>query len=384
MHILIIPNSYFNSYEPMNGIFFKEQAIALSEHDNLKIGVVSSNFISFITIFNKKKIDFGIRKIIQKNINGYIYQIFSLPKLVSINRYIRFLILKHLIKKYIKNYGLPDIVHVHVFYSGKSAIWLKKKYGVPYVVTEHFSVFAQKLIGKSDIKLASQVYKNSNVNIAVSNKFCKLLKNEFNTDFKYIPNVINTDLFSLKPNNENNNSKIRFINVASLVKVKNHELLITAFNNAFGNNYNYELIIIGGGVLKNYLQNKINDLNLSKQVKLLGELNQLQIKEELHKSDYFVLSSSYETFGVALIEALSCGLPALSTKCGGPEDIITNSDIGILCETNNVESLTNSFKSIINIKYDKNLIRNYALNNFSKQSLYDNLIDVYNGVLNKS
>ena len=45
----------------------------------------------------------------------------------------------------------------------------------------------------------------------------------------------------------------------------------------------------------------------------------------LQQSKYFVSTSKVETFGVVLIEAMSCGLPVLSTKSGGPESIVRNS-----------------------------------------------------------
>ena len=52
------------------------------------------------------------------------------------------------------------------------------------------------------------------------------------------------------------------------------------------------------------------------------------------RADCFVLSSFYETFGVVLIEAMSCGIPVLSTRSGGPETIIKSNDYGYLCELN--------------------------------------------------
>ena len=78
------------------------------------------------------------------------------------------------------------------------------------------------------------------------------------------------------------------------------------------------------------------------------------MKEELLKkyqeADVFILNSIQETFGCVIIEALSCGVPVISTRCGGPEYIITP-ETGILIDINDKKQLINAIQLILNEKY---------------------------------
>ena len=125
-------------------------------------------------------------------------------------------------------------------------------------------------------------------------------------------------------------------------------------------------------------------LNIDKQVKFLGRLSQKEVKIEMSKSHVFVLSSNYETFGVVLIEAMACGIPVITTKCGGPEDIV-NQNNGVLVEKNNKEELS---KAMINIKnniqkYDKDFIINDIKDRFGEKAFISNVKKYYLDILEK-
>ena len=85
------------------------------------------------------------------------------------------------------------------------------------------------------------------------------------------------------------------------------------------------------------------------------------MKEITPKLDCFVLSSKIETFGVVLIEVMSCGLSVLS-QSGGPESIITNDDTWYIVSNEELETL----KDITKKKFDSKLLRKYVIDHFSE------------------
>jgi glycosyltransferase involved in cell wall biosynthesis len=266
--------------------------------------------------------------------------------------------------------------------SGEFAIWIKEKYNIPYVVTEHFSGFARKTISVANLNIAKKIYSLSSYNIAVSEQFKNLLHNEFDICFNYIPNIVNIDFFNVKEKKAT--KQFNFINIASLDTNKNQAMLIRAFTKSFKNQLQVRLTIVGNGQEYSNLKNLIKKLNMEDQIFLYGKANREEVKMLLQKSDAFVLSSQYETFGVVVIEAMSCGLPVIATRCGGPESIITLDKIGLLSDMDE-NDLSNKLTYMYKNKsiYDSDYIRNHVVKNFSEETVVNQLIKIYKVVKNE-
>ena len=128
-------------------------------------------------------------------------------------------------------------------------------------------------------------------------------------------------------------------------------MLIKAFFNVVKKNSKYakeiELYIVGDGDEKESLQLLINELALTDKVFLPGFVN--KPLEILSSSDLFVLSSKREGLPTVLIEALSCGLPVVSTDCpNGPSEILKNGQLGKLVPVNDVEDMADAIIEAIN------------------------------------
>jgi len=379
LKILIIPSWYPNSFNSLSGIFFKEQAEALAKNGH-HVSVIYTSSYSVLEIAKYKKIVLKSSNFTEKDVETYMVEYPSIPKLYTLKDKISLFFFKKKFTQYIAKNGLPDIVHLHSFVAGKFALWIKEKYDVPYVVTEHFSGFARGLVSKSNMQLAKQVFSNSNANIAVSNEFTKLLKDKFDGEFQYIPNIVNIDFFNLV---QKKNDKIfKFINVAFLDKNKNQSMLIKAFAKIFKNNHHITLTIVGDGTEYNELKELINKLQMKKQIFLYGRASRDEVKKLLQQSDAFVLSSQYETFGVVVVEAMACGLPVIATRCGGPESIVQNERVGVLCDIDE-HSLAESMKYLYKNrdKYDNKFIAQYTKENFSEEAVCEQLEVIYKEIL---
>ncbi len=133
---------------------------------------------------------------------------------------------------------------------------------------------------------------------------------------------------------------------------KNFSLLIQAFSIALKRVFRViinkpELYILGEGHEKENLESLISELKLQDKVFLPGFVD--NPSEILSSANLFVLSSNREGFGNVLVEALSCGLPLISTDCpSGPSEILKNGQLGKLVPVNDVKSMTDAIIEAIN------------------------------------
>ena len=130
--------------------------------------------------------------------------------------------------------------------------------------------------------------------------------------------------------------------------------------------------------MKKYLESLVKKLDIQKQVNFLGRISQEKVRDEMMKSNCFVLSSNFETFGVVLIEALACGLPLIATKCGGPEDIV-NKQNGILINVENQLQLEDAMMTMYKnaSEYDKEKLRGDVEEKFGKNAFIKNAMKYY-------
>lgn len=380
MNILFLPTAYPNIYNDHSSIFVQDQVRALARQKGIEVCVAGAIPISFKYIWEKKIFKFGYFTYNNHGINVKLFLFPSIPKLRRFNNWIRFLLNKMMLKEISNDI---DIIHVHNSVAGEAALWCKNKFNIPYCITEHSSHYARGLVEPYEMNKHKNIYQNSNCNIAVSKEFCKLLSKTFNLNFKYIPNIVDTNFF-LPSKIKYGNESFKFINIANLNKNKNQSFLIKAFANAFIDKKNVSLVILGGGPEYDKLKKEIENLNMKEQISLYGFARREEILRELQSSNVFVLSSKYETFGVVLIEAMSCGLPVISTKCGGPESIITNKNLGLLVESDNIQELSTAMLNVYSDKYDSKYIRSYSIEKFSEDTVVNELNKVYENILHEN
>ncbi|HEY6972058.1 MAG TPA: glycosyltransferase, partial [Candidatus Angelobacter sp.] len=113
---------------------------------------------------------------------------------------------------------------------------------------------------------------------------------------------------------------------------------LPAFARIAGRHPDWSLTIIGQGPLRSKLEEQSKSLNLADRVRFAGEVT--DPFSLLCAADLFVFSSRFEGFGMALAEAMACGLPAVSFDCpSGPAEIIRHEVDGILVPSENVNAL---------------------------------------------
>lgn len=379
MHLLLIPISYPNTYNPQSHVFFEEQARALSL-TGIDVGVLAVIPISFQQIWKKKSLDTGLCESIRDGVRVYRYQFPAVPKMRRLNSWLRTWLGKRLFNKYRRKYGTPDIAHVHVSLGGKLALRLYQQFHLPYVVTEHYTSFVKDRMPSWQINLAQEIFTSSKKNIAVSNEFKTRLEQDYRAKFEYIPNIVDTDFFIPNQKTAAGQPVKNFLNIGNLKPQKSQDMLIQAFANAFQERRDIKLVIAGSGPEYPRLKKLVCRLRMQEQISFYGQADRDEVLRLMQQSDCFVLSSTFETFGVVVIEAMSCGLPVIATRSGGPESIITDEKLGILCDIDE-KQLSDALTTITGSVYDADFIRNYAVTNFSSSIIANRLKSLYSALL---
>jgi len=373
MFVIVVSRGHTEKKNPLLGIFEMDQAMALQSAGH-KVILIS---IDLRSIRRRRKL--GFSHLYNKKIEVYN---FSFPLGRMNGRILLFFGQYGINKIYntiVKKHGKPDIVHAHFSTMAAIAIVLKKKYAVPFVITEHNSQLNKDQINKQIIFWGNIAYKYADKVIAVSPALAENIKRHFSIESIIIPNIVDTLNFKIQ---KKNNDKFTFISVGSLIYRKGFDLLINAFHQSKFDK-NISLSIIGEGNERKSIESQIANLKLTGQVRLLGQLSSREeIQQNFSTSSAFVLASRVETFGVAYIEAMAAGLPVIATRCGGPEYFV-NQENGILVEVDDIIGLSNAMKCIyedIN-NYDPYIIQENVINKFSPEVIAKQLSDVYQYII---
>lgn len=133
--------------------------------------------------------------------------------------------------------------------------------------------------------------------------------------------------------------------VGRLVYAKAHEVLIASMPAVLKEFPNAKVEIYGEGVLHEELLSKIQQLGLSGSISLLGRSD--NIAHNLANADVFVLSSRSEGLPIALLEAMSAGLPCISTKVEGVDEVIVEGVHGLTVPIENPDALSQAILQLL-------------------------------------
>lgn len=168
-------------------------------------------------------------------------------------------------------------------------------------------------------------------------------------------------------------------NMARLVDFKNHRLLLDSACKVIGLEPNVKVLIIGDGPLREELERRTEQLGITRNVLFLGTV--LDFEPYLQALDLFVLTSLTESTPLALLHALACGLPVVSTAVGDIPSIIRDGVDGILVPSDDVTALTKAMIQLINDQEQRKRIghagRQTAEQRFSVEAMMSKIAGVY-------
>lgn len=383
MHILVLPSAYNTKEHLTRGSFFKEQSVAVKKEGNV-VGVIYSETrpVTKLSLSGIRDNHFQVEILSEDGINTvrlHGWNILSMRNPLGKRLWVSQMMA--LFERYMKEFGKPDVIHVHCgMYGGIAAMEIKKKYGIPYILTEHSSNVLNDSMVKWDKEHIGEVYDNSDCLIAVGSSLKLAMTMLTDKEIHIVPNIVNTREFF--PIDKKSDSTFKFVSVSYLKKNKNVDMTIRAFAELYRGDSSKKLIIIGDGEEENNLKNLAIELGVKENVEFLGRLDRVNTASEIRRCDAFVLPSQYETFGVAYIEALASGIPIIVTKCGGPEDFF-NESLGRMINVGSLEELKEAMKYIEEniFRYNRNDISKMAKSKFDEKVIGKRIIQLYKSVL---
>jgi colanic acid/amylovoran biosynthesis glycosyltransferase len=238
--------------------------------------------------------------------------------------------------------------------------------------------------------LARFILKRVHAVIAVSS-FIQMKLNDtgFNEkEIHVIPMGVNLDSFRAKSNQIPQKKERDLVFVGRLEKKKGLSYLIDAVKILEEKHSLYvKISIIGDGSQKTLLQNRVRELGIETQVIFLGALTHEEIIPHLTMSRIFVapsinLSDDVEGMPTVIMEALSVGLPVITTDAGGIKDVICHGQNGIIVRQKSADDLSDAIKVLLQNTEYQNLLKINALKTVKKYS-YDNIARQYEKLILK-
>jgi glycosyltransferase involved in cell wall biosynthesis len=252
---------------------------------------------------------------------------------------VKFGFVKDLFKPISEEVNKFDILHQHGIWMPVSLLSkkLKKQTTIKKIIQPHgFLMPYSRNLSKLKKDLIFSIYERSNIEssdmlVACAKEEALVLRNLFpNKNIAVIPNGISDDFFNAKNETENFKRKKRMLFLSQIIPVKGLERIIKSFKEIGVNNFlDWEFIIAGyeDAQYKRILEKMITDFGLKDVVKFIGPKFGLDKIKMFDNSDVFVLPSHSENFGLVIAEALSRGVPVLTTK-GTPWSELESNNCG--------------------------------------------------------
>jgi glycosyltransferase involved in cell wall biosynthesis len=252
-------------------------------------------------------------------------------------------------------FARSGVDHVHVHFANRAAhtaVFLKEISGIPFSVTAHGQDFMKDL-GSDD--LLRQICAAAEFVAAETDFSRDLLRQRCPDSAPKIHRVYNgIDLERFPATRSANGNLIpRIVSVGRLVAFKGFDDLINACAEIARRRIDFVCDIIGDGPLRETLKTKIEQLDLSSRVNLLGSLSQGAVLEKLRAADIFTLASTTDAqgatdvFPTVILEAMASARPVVSTRLAGIPELIIDGQTGVLAPPGDSTALAHALEQLL-------------------------------------
>ncbi len=290
------------------------------------------------------------------------------------------LLARRRVRSYVACYGVPDVIHAHgSMWGGYAAMLCARELRRPYIVTEDADSILTLDISRGDRRRVVEVYRHAKRVIAVSDALKASIDCIAGAPIaEVVPDTVDSTYFHLPPAPRQSRPFV-FLTVSDLSPSKRVDLSIRAFARLHASEPHTRLVIVGSGKESSRLRELTHTLGVPDVIEFTGAIPRAAARRRMWDANALVLSSDFETFGVALIEALSTGLPVIATRCGGPEEIVTP-DLGALVECNDGAGLARAMGEILRRDFDAAELRFNVTRRFGCAEVSRRLCEIWQQV----
>ena len=350
MHILEIP-SFF---PPHGGLFVLEQARALQTQGNMvRILACVQLGISVDGSFYLR----ARRDRWWEEMNGVeVYRSYmrTVPCCIRPNQQRWCRIVQEMYEDYKQRYGRPDVLHAHCCqWAGVAARMIGEREDIPFFITEHlpsgiFDYYYGKGWNKAEWArlLLKDTYEHANHVIPVSAELVDDLAPFFGNDYAFTPisNMIDVDFYAFRQRERRTDRRFRFCCLAiGDIERKGYDVLAEALKGLD----NVELHIAGKGTESEAMRNLFAG---SDAVVFHGDLDKQGVRELLYQSDALVLASRSEAQGLVIMEAISTGIPVVTTDAIPQNALVEGACL--IAKVGDSVSLHQRMQEVIHVDFD--------------------------------
>lgn len=283
-----------------------------------------------------------------------------------------------------------DLVHAHILTRvGVVAEWLGRHFGLPYLISEHWSRyypendgfhgfwrthFTAKVINRA----AALTTVSERLKVAMESRGLRHARTHV------VPTVVDTSVF--RPSAEEKTGPLRWISISCFEeRPKNLFGLIRAAAVLKDEGVEFELVFAGDGPDKRATEAAVKAAGIADRTRFTGMITQAEVAAELARADYLVQPSRYETFGTPIIEAWACGVPVISTRTGVFAEVDSET-LGIPVATPEEEDIAAALRRSIALRgtFSQDALRKTAEAEYSTAAVGSRIFAVYREVTERS
>jgi glycosyltransferase involved in cell wall biosynthesis len=251
----------------------------------------------------------------------------------------------------------PRLLHIHVAHAGTPEIGalVARLRGIPIIAHVHIdaspTTWMGVLLAPYQKLVLARMLRQATMVVVPTDSYRSLLIKKYRLDPDRVNILPNGTQMSQRASTETRailaSGPVRLVNVGRIAKEKNHELLIDAIEHLITvDGLDVELEIVGDGPVMEQVANYICARGLESRIRMSGYRVGDDLVESYDRADIFVLTSTSESFGMVVVEAMARGVPVIAPNITGIRDVVIDGKSGLLTD-NTVETISDAVLRLI-------------------------------------